>query len=153
MQSAFKFAMYNHNLNTTTRKFELQAFVDVINTADAYKLSRLSEYESASLSAFAKSLFRSRIVPHATFFSEKELYVYPDVDSARYQRRKLNHRHSQRPLNISQTSSNVDRRFARTRIRLAKSSEPNSIANIPSDCARQFFTTIHLKRAEAETLV
>ncbi|KAI4483668.1 hypothetical protein M0804_007928 [Polistes exclamans] len=42
VQSAFKFAMFNHNKNTTMRKFELQAFVDVINTADAYKLSRLS---------------------------------------------------------------------------------------------------------------
>ncbi|XP_043486735.1 glutamate receptor 1 isoform X2 [Polistes fuscatus] len=41
VQSAFKFAMFNHNKNTTMRKFELQAFVDVINTADAYKLSRL----------------------------------------------------------------------------------------------------------------
>nr|XP_012232503.1 PREDICTED: glutamate receptor 1-like isoform X4 [Linepithema humile] len=41
VQSAFKFAMMNHNQNITTRKFELQAFVDVINTADAYKLSRL----------------------------------------------------------------------------------------------------------------
>lgn len=43
VQSAFKFAMVNHNQNTTTRKFELLAFVDVINTADAYKLSRLSK--------------------------------------------------------------------------------------------------------------
>ncbi|KYN08619.1 Glutamate receptor 1 [Cyphomyrmex costatus] len=34
--------MMSHNQNITTRKFELQAFVDVINTADAYKLSRLS---------------------------------------------------------------------------------------------------------------
>nr|XP_050863060.1 glutamate receptor 1 isoform X1 [Vespula vulgaris] len=41
IQSAFRFAMFNHNKNTTIRKFELQAFVDVINTADAYKLSRL----------------------------------------------------------------------------------------------------------------
>ncbi|XP_020297365.1 glutamate receptor 1 isoform X5 [Pseudomyrmex gracilis] len=42
VQSAFKFAMMNYNnQNNTTRKFELQAFVDVINTADAYKLSRL----------------------------------------------------------------------------------------------------------------
>ncbi|KAG7187772.1 hypothetical protein KM043_016812 [Ampulex compressa] len=41
VQSAFRFAMFNHNQNTTTRKFELQAFVDVINTADAFKLSRL----------------------------------------------------------------------------------------------------------------
>ncbi|KYQ59167.1 Glutamate receptor 1 [Trachymyrmex zeteki] len=43
VQNAFKFAMMSHNQNITTRKFELQAFVDVINTADAYKLSRLSE--------------------------------------------------------------------------------------------------------------
>ncbi|KAI5702062.1 hypothetical protein M8J75_016217 [Diaphorina citri] len=42
VQSAFKFAMLTHNQNTTTRRFELQAYVDVINTADAFKLSRLS---------------------------------------------------------------------------------------------------------------
>lgn len=34
--------MLNHNQNISGRKFELQAFVDVINTADAFKLSRLS---------------------------------------------------------------------------------------------------------------
>lgn len=44
VQSAFKFAMLNHNLNVSGRRFELQAYVDVINTADAFKLSRLSEY-------------------------------------------------------------------------------------------------------------
>ena len=44
IQSAFKFAMLNHNLNVTARRFELQAYVDVINTADAFKLSKLSEY-------------------------------------------------------------------------------------------------------------
>lgn len=44
VQSAFKFAMLNHNINMTARRFELQAFVDVINTADAFKLSRLSKY-------------------------------------------------------------------------------------------------------------
>uniref|UniRef100_A0A8D8YVI1 Glutamate receptor 1 n=1 Tax=Cacopsylla melanoneura TaxID=428564 RepID=A0A8D8YVI1_9HEMI len=43
VQSAFKFAMLTHNQNHTTRKFELQAYVDVINTADAFKLSRLSK--------------------------------------------------------------------------------------------------------------
>lgn len=43
VQSAFKFAMLNHNLNVTSRRFELQAYVDVINTADAFKLSRLSK--------------------------------------------------------------------------------------------------------------
>ncbi|KAK9710764.1 Receptor family ligand binding region [Popillia japonica] len=41
VQTAFKFAMLNHNQNVTARKFELQAYVDVINTADAFKLSRL----------------------------------------------------------------------------------------------------------------
>ncbi|CAD7083213.1 unnamed protein product [Hermetia illucens] len=41
VQSAFKYAMLNHNLNVTLRRFELQAYVDVINTADAFKLSRL----------------------------------------------------------------------------------------------------------------
>lgn len=44
VQSAFKYAMLNHNLNVSSRRFELQAYVDVINTADAFKLSRLSEY-------------------------------------------------------------------------------------------------------------
>lgn len=43
VQAAFKFAMLNHNENMTGRKFELQAYVDVINTADAFKLSRLSK--------------------------------------------------------------------------------------------------------------
>lgn len=44
VQTAFKFALVNHNENTTARRFELQAYVDVINTADAFKLSRLSKY-------------------------------------------------------------------------------------------------------------
>lgn len=43
VQSAFKFAMLTHNQNVTARRFELQAYVDVINTADAFKLSRLSK--------------------------------------------------------------------------------------------------------------
>lgn len=44
VQAAFKFAILNHNANATARRFELQAYVDVINTADAFKLSRLSKY-------------------------------------------------------------------------------------------------------------
>ncbi|XP_046997299.1 glutamate receptor 1-like [Schistocerca americana] len=40
VQAAFKFAMLNHN-QKDGKRFELQAFVDVINTADAFKLSRL----------------------------------------------------------------------------------------------------------------
>ncbi|XP_054275505.1 glutamate receptor 1-like isoform X1 [Macrosteles quadrilineatus] len=41
VQTAFRFAMLTHNQNVTGRRFELQAYVDVINTADAFKLSRL----------------------------------------------------------------------------------------------------------------
>ncbi|XP_057333872.1 glutamate receptor 1-like isoform X2 [Microplitis mediator] len=41
VQSAFKYAIAIHNQNNTTRRFDLQAYVDVINTADAFKLSRL----------------------------------------------------------------------------------------------------------------
>ncbi|XP_046410710.1 glutamate receptor 1 isoform X1 [Neodiprion pinetum] len=41
VQSVFKFAMLNYNENVTGRRFELQAFVNVINTADAFKLSHL----------------------------------------------------------------------------------------------------------------
>uniref|UniRef100_T1GTA6 Receptor ligand binding region domain-containing protein n=1 Tax=Megaselia scalaris TaxID=36166 RepID=T1GTA6_MEGSC len=42
VQSAFKYAMLHHNNNKSeSRRFELQAYVDVINTADAFKLSRL----------------------------------------------------------------------------------------------------------------
>lgn len=43
VQSAFKYAMLHHNKNESARRFELQAYVDVINTADAFKLSRLSK--------------------------------------------------------------------------------------------------------------
>lgn len=49
IQSAFKFAVYNHNLNVSARRFELQAFVDVINTADAYKLSHISKLSETSI--------------------------------------------------------------------------------------------------------
>ncbi|XP_043287148.1 glutamate receptor 1 isoform X2 [Venturia canescens] len=40
VQSAFKYALANHNQNNT-RRFDLMAYADVINTADAFKLSRL----------------------------------------------------------------------------------------------------------------
>lgn len=43
IQAAFKHAMVQYNMNNSQKRFELQAFVDVINTADAFKLSRLSE--------------------------------------------------------------------------------------------------------------
>lgn len=41
--------MLNHNLNISTRRFELQAYVDVINTADAFKLSRLSKLYNSKI--------------------------------------------------------------------------------------------------------
>ncbi|XP_050683637.1 glutamate receptor 1-like isoform X2 [Leptidea sinapis] len=41
IQNVFKYAMTVHNQNISTRRLELQAYVDVINTADAFKLSRL----------------------------------------------------------------------------------------------------------------
>lgn len=43
VQTAFKLAVFKHNQNNTERRFELQAYVDVIKTADAFKLSKLSE--------------------------------------------------------------------------------------------------------------
>lgn len=44
IQNVFKFAMTQHNQNLSRGRLELQAYVDVINTADAFKLSRLSKY-------------------------------------------------------------------------------------------------------------
>ncbi|XP_060840325.1 glutamate receptor 1-like [Rhopalosiphum padi] len=41
VQTAFKLAVFKHNQNNTERRFELQAYVDVIKTADAFKLSKL----------------------------------------------------------------------------------------------------------------
>ncbi|XP_026333844.1 glutamate receptor 1-like [Hyposmocoma kahamanoa] len=41
IQNVFKYAMTVHNQNISSRRLELQAYVDVINTADAFKLSRL----------------------------------------------------------------------------------------------------------------
>ncbi|XP_011559269.3 glutamate receptor 1 [Plutella xylostella] len=42
IQNVFKYAMTQHNQNISSRgRLELQAYVDVINTADAFKLSRL----------------------------------------------------------------------------------------------------------------
>lgn len=63
VQSAFKFAMLNHNLNVTARRFELQAYVDVINTADAFKLSRLSKY--------CDTVNSSKTHIHSQFYTKK----------------------------------------------------------------------------------
>ena len=45
IQAAFKMAMSNYIENGTSRKFELEADLDVINTADAFKLSKISEFQ------------------------------------------------------------------------------------------------------------
>lgn len=42
IRSAFEYALIRYN-NQSTRRFELSAGVDVINTADAFKLSRISK--------------------------------------------------------------------------------------------------------------
>lgn len=55
VQSAFKFAVLNHNSNATGRRFELQVFVDLISTADAYKLSKLSEYKTTIIQPHHRS--------------------------------------------------------------------------------------------------
>ncbi|XP_068623671.1 glutamate receptor 1-like [Battus philenor] len=41
IQNVFKYALTVHNQNISSRRLEFQAYVDVINTADAFKLSRL----------------------------------------------------------------------------------------------------------------
>lgn len=42
IQNAFKFAMLQHS-NANKSHIDFQLFVDIINTADAFKLSRLSK--------------------------------------------------------------------------------------------------------------
>lgn len=69
VQTAFKFAMLQHNQNLTGRKFEFQAYVDVINTADAFKLSRLSEYHFSF--AFSTQCFNNN--------SYINLHVYYEI--------------------------------------------------------------------------
>ncbi|EFN70993.1 Glutamate receptor 1 [Camponotus floridanus] len=73
VQSAFKIAMKNHNQNITTRKFELQAFVDVINTADAYKLSRLNLHRFTHLMNILH-------IPAAEMFHSSQLSLATTTD-------------------------------------------------------------------------
>lgn len=41
IQTAFKYALYLHNNNDSQSRFKVEAQVDVINTADAFKISRI----------------------------------------------------------------------------------------------------------------
>lgn len=54
-QTAFKYAVTVRNQPTEEKRIvdmEFQAFVNVINTADAFKLSRISEYIHISIKPF-----------------------------------------------------------------------------------------------------
>ena len=42
IKGAFRYAMEQHNVRNLNR--ELQVYVDIINTRDAFKIARLSEY-------------------------------------------------------------------------------------------------------------
>lgn len=43
IQSAFKYAINVHNENISVARFKVVAQVDIINTADAFKLGRISK--------------------------------------------------------------------------------------------------------------
>ncbi|KAF9799191.1 hypothetical protein SFRURICE_006451 [Spodoptera frugiperda] len=43
IQNAFKFAMLQHSNSANKSNLDFQLYVDIINTADAFKLSRLSK--------------------------------------------------------------------------------------------------------------
>ncbi|CAA9996440.1 unnamed protein product [Nesidiocoris tenuis] len=73
VQSAFKFAMLMHNQNLTSRRFELQAYVDVINTADAFKLSRLKSEAICAFLVLVKSLFYLDTEKRRSFAGPTEL--------------------------------------------------------------------------------
>lgn len=80
VQLAFKFAILAHNKNVSGRRFELTAFVDVINTADAFKLSRLSKLTIFFLHptfSFSRCSFGRNFFSHCSpFSSEQLLFLY-----------------------------------------------------------------------------
>ncbi|CAF4750608.1 unnamed protein product [Pieris macdunnoughi] len=79
IQNVFKYAMAVHNQNISTRRLELQAFVDVINTADAFKLSRLTTFFAADESTGGYSL-RLSVVDETTE-TELKCKEYPPEQS------------------------------------------------------------------------
>ncbi|CAG9136030.1 unnamed protein product [Plutella xylostella] len=63
IQNVFKYAMTQHNQNISSRgRLELQAYVDVINTADAFKLSRLSGVRGALSQGCSSSAPQQQLV-------------------------------------------------------------------------------------------
>jgi len=62
--------MLNHNQNVTARRFELHTYVDIINTADAYKLSHLSKL-------YAWFIFLCVTLPEDLVKKKKTFYVDP----------------------------------------------------------------------------
>uniref|UniRef100_A0A182U8T7 Receptor ligand binding region domain-containing protein n=1 Tax=Anopheles melas TaxID=34690 RepID=A0A182U8T7_9DIPT len=94
--------MLNHNLNVTARRFELQAYVDVINTADAFKLSKLILFGSVTQPAeqgmkkdntfqmpFVTPWFPEKVLTPSSGFLDFAISMRPDyyqaiIDTVRY---------------------------------------------------------------------
>lgn len=76
VQLAFKFAILAHNKNVSGRRFELQAFVDVINTADAFKLSRLSKLTIFFFFLFTLLFFFFLLLWQAFFSSHFIIFLF-----------------------------------------------------------------------------
>uniref|UniRef100_T1IZK5 Ionotropic glutamate receptor C-terminal domain-containing protein n=1 Tax=Strigamia maritima TaxID=126957 RepID=T1IZK5_STRMM len=55
IQTAFKYALYLHNNNDSQSRFKVEARVDVINTADAFKISRISFWNLMLIKLFILS--------------------------------------------------------------------------------------------------
>ncbi|XKL65854.1 hypothetical protein PGB90_009274 [Kerria lacca] len=113
VQSAFKFAILTYNKNVSGRRFELQAFVDIINTADAFKLSRLN--------VRPRLIPKCRNLPYPFFTrkSVKEIYDNPKNDKNkedRDQKQKF-----RRADNNSVTGPPTDRRSCHIIFKVAKS--------------------------------
>ncbi|KAK7065438.1 AMPA glutamate receptor activity protein [Halocaridina rubra] len=49
IEGAFLHALNQYNQNTSSKHLQLHAFVDIISTADAFKISRLCEYTNITL--------------------------------------------------------------------------------------------------------
>ncbi|KAG5324988.1 GLR1 protein, partial [Pseudoatta argentina] len=90
VQNAFKFAMMSHNQNITTRKFELQAFVDVINTADAYKLSRLNAF------FLARASLQIRLQPPAVVASRLLVFSRCKEKKGRIEEKRNERKHHEK---------------------------------------------------------
>ncbi|CAH2103911.1 unnamed protein product [Euphydryas editha] len=60
IQEAFKFAMVQYGNNMNKTRLDFQLFVDVINTADAFKLSRLKIQSATNILKKGSEYLRNR---------------------------------------------------------------------------------------------